>query len=218
MLISPSTKCYIGYTKNFKKRMKQHSRARGSCRAIHNSIRKYGWDNLLKVVVEVFHDDVTSDHLKEREMYWIKHHETLYPKGYNLTAGGDGCNKSEETRAKLSAAAKAQWQNQENRAQFWSSETRAKHSKAMSKANKGRKVSAETRTKLRAAQMGHHGYNIREINATSPESGTKRKFISMMTATRTLKQETNLNFNCCSISKCCRKKQKKHHGWTFEYA
>ena len=202
-------KCYIGYTKNFKKRMKQHSRARGSCRAIHNSIRKYGWDNLLKVVVEVFEDDVTIDHLKEREMYWIKHHETLYPKGYNLTAGGDGCNKSEETRAKLSAAAKAQ---------FWSSETRAKHSKAMSKANKGRKVSTETRAKLSAAQMGHRGYNVREVIATSPENGTKRKFNSMMSATRTLKQETNLNFNRCSISKCCRKKQKKHHSWTFEYA
>ena len=211
-------KCYIGFTNNLKKRMRQHSRARGNCRAIHNSIRKYGWDNFLKVVVEVFDDDVTNDHLKEREMHWIKHHETLYPKGYNLTAGGDGCNKSEETRAKLSAAAKAQWQSQEYRNRVWSTETRAKHSKSMSKVNKGRKVSAKTRAKLSAAQMGHHGYNIREINAICTKSGTKRKFNSIVSAKRILEQETNINFHASTISKCCRKKQKKYRGWTFEYA
>lgn len=188
--------------------MRQHSRARGNCRAIHNSIRKYGWDNFSKVVVEVFDDDVTIEHLKEREMYWIKHHETLYPNGYNLTAGGDGCNKSEETRAKLSAAAKAQ---------FWSAEARAKHSKVMSKANKGRKVSAETRAKLSAAQMGHKGYNNKEVIASYLESGTKRKFNSIKSAVDTLTQETGLKFYSSRISECCKKKQKKHHGYAFNY-
>ena len=213
MLISPSKKCYIGFTTHFKKRLQQHRRARGNCRAIHNSIRKYGWDNFLKVVVETFEDDVTNDYLKEREMYWIKHHETLYPKGYNLTAGGDGNDKSEKTRAKLSAAAKAQWQNQ-----VWSAENRAKRSKATSKANKGRTVSAETRAKLSAARMGHKGYHVKEVIATCLESGTKRKFDTITSAVNTLSQETGVNFDDSHISKCCRKKQKKHHGWTFEYA
>lgn len=172
----------------------------------------------MKVVVELFDDDVTVDHLKEREMYWIKQHETLYPKGYNLTAGGDGCNKSEETRAKLSAAAKARWLAGSGVCIIvWSEEVRAKHSKAMSKANKGRKVSAETRAKLSAAQMGHRGYNNKEVTATCIESGKKRKFDSITSAVNTLSQETGRKFNSTSISRCCKKKHKTYHGYAFEF-
>jgi group I intron endonuclease len=204
MLISPSKKCYIGFTNNFKKRLQQHSRARGNCRAIHHSIKKYGWDNFLKVVVEVFDDDVTVEFLKEREMYWIAKHETLYPKGYNLTAGGDGGDKSEETRAKLSAAAKAR-----------SPETVAKHSEAMSRANKGRLVSAATRAKISASQMGHKG-GKKAIIATD-KGGNKRKFESLAGAARILSDENGELFRPNSISRCCLKKVKTHHGWTFEF-
>ena len=39
MLISPSKKVYVGQTNDPKRRFKQHRRANGTCRAIHNAIR-----------------------------------------------------------------------------------------------------------------------------------------------------------------------------------
>ena len=36
------------------------------------------------------------------EQYYIEVFDTLYPNGYNLTEGGDGCVASEETRRKMS--------------------------------------------------------------------------------------------------------------------
>ena len=135
MLISPSMKCYIGKTVHAKLRFRQHKNARGQCRAIHNAIRKYGWENFLKVIVEVFDDDASDAFMSEREIYWINHHETKSPSGYNLTDGGEGNRgfiHSEESLAKMR-------KSHRNR----SAETRAK----LSEAAKNRTVSAETREK-----------------------------------------------------------------------
>ena len=113
-------------------------------------------------------------------------------KKYNTTSG-DGGDKSEETRAKLSAAAKAR-----------SPETVAKHSEAMSRANKGRLVSAATRAKISASQMGHKG-GKKAIIATD-KGGNKRKFESLAGAARILSDENGELFRPNSISRCCLKK------------
>jgi len=210
MLISPSKKCYIGKTVNLKRRFRKHRRARGD-KILYNAIRKYGWDNFLKVIIEVFDDDVSKETMSEREIYWIAKHETLKPNGYNCTKGGEGMlgrKVPEETRKKLRAAAKAQWANPESRAKIMA---------ATKTHQKGRPVSERTRAKLSAAQMGHKGYHVKEVTATCIESGTKRKFDTIKSAVDTLSQETGLNFDDSCISKCCKKKQKKHHGYTFNY-
>ena len=52
---------------------------------------------------------------------------------------------------------------------------------------------------------------------TCIESGTKRKFDTIKSAVDTLSQESGLKFDTSNISRCCKKKQKKHHGYTFNY-
>lgn len=114
MLISPSKKCYIGKTICLKNRFRQHRTPKKNTdgRAIYKALKKYGWDNFLKVIIEVFDDDVSNEYIFERETYWIKYHGSLGPKGYNCTKGGEGSSGriiSSGTRAKLSAATKAAW-------------------------------------------------------------------------------------------------------------
>jgi len=106
MLISPSKKCYIGKSVNLKRRFKEHKCAKGK-KILYKAIRKYGWDNFDKVIIEVFEDDISDKFMSDREIYWIAKHGTLKPGGYNCTIGGEGCSGlyvSVETRAKLRAA------------------------------------------------------------------------------------------------------------------
>ena len=148
MLISPSKKCYIGQTKNVKRRFREHRRAKGGCRRVYNAIRKYGWDNFLKVIIEVFDDDVSGEFIDEREIYWIKEHNTLSPNGYNLEEGGNAQKiYSEESRELMR---KAKIGNKNRIGKVHTVETRA----LMSRASKGRICSAETRAKLSRAAKG----------------------------------------------------------------
>ena len=245
MLISPTLECYIGQTKNVKRRFREHRRAKGGCRRLYNAINFYDWDNFLKVIIEVFDDDVSGEFIDEREIYWIKEHNTLSPNGYNLDEGGNGPRKlSEETRAKMSASHTGTFHAKETCAKIsrslkgrtMSQESRAK----MSAALKGRTMSQESRAKMSAAQMGKKNSeqtrakiraslaksrDFRRANqpqnkkvvSTCKETGTKRTFQSMRQAARTLTHETGTTFHHECISQCCRKKIKTYHGLIFEY-
>ena len=94
------------------------------------------------------------------EQYYIKVFKTLWPNGYNLTEGGDGCVASEETRKKMS-------QNHydcsgENHPMFGkkhSEETKKKLSdshKGKPSPNKGKPMSEEQKKKLSLAHKGKH--------------------------------------------------------------
>ena len=67
MLISPSKKVYVGQTNNIKRRFREHKRAGGGCRAIHNAIGKYGWENF-RVTIEA---ECAQEHLNELEIAMI---------------------------------------------------------------------------------------------------------------------------------------------------
>lgn len=88
-LIFPSGKVYIGKSKDIEERWKTHPQdARRNKSHLANAIRKYGWENIRKEVVEVL-DNLAQ--LDEREIHWIAFFEATNPsKGYNLTAGGTG--------------------------------------------------------------------------------------------------------------------------------
>jgi group I intron endonuclease len=93
-IISPSGKAYYGQTtKEVGKRWRKHQLAaekgegKKVCHAINRAIRKYGWDNMIKDIVE----ECDNEKLNEREIYWIADKGSLYPGGYNLTTGGAGC-------------------------------------------------------------------------------------------------------------------------------
>ena len=107
----------------------------GSGKWIKNSANKHGIENFSKEILEVCND---SDHLAEREMFWIKKLNTNNPVvGYNLTDGGDGGNtykyKTEEEMAniknKISEAGKGRVFSDEHRKKLSEAAKRRKGNK-----------------------------------------------------------------------------------------
>jgi group I intron endonuclease len=88
-------KKYVGCTKvSIKQRWEQHrSKAKKNSHfALHAAIRKYGVRNFrIEVIQEV---EGTHDDLMVTEIHHIAAHDSFFPAGYNLTAGGDGVDHS----------------------------------------------------------------------------------------------------------------------------
>ena len=104
-----TNKHYVGYTSNdVEERLIGHlSAARtGSNYLIHQSIRKYGWENFsIKTLYESWDGEHT---LKEMEPYFVKEYES-FGSGYNMTLGGEGTGPcSPETAKKISLAKKGE--------------------------------------------------------------------------------------------------------------
>jgi group I intron endonuclease len=109
-LTSPSGKQYVGITTKrlFEKRMQKHRSSSSQCVALKNAIQKYGWENF-----KVEFREVPVETLNEEEQEQIKRLNTMAPNGYNLTSGGERCKASDETKKRISAAAKKMWEDQE---------------------------------------------------------------------------------------------------------
>jgi group I intron endonuclease len=151
---SPSGKSYIGQTKQYDKRCKEHQTSTG-CRALSAAIKKYGWDTFSH---EILIEGLSVDDANHWEAVFILEHNTVAPNGYNLRTGGANSSPSDETRAKISAARLGATSSDETRAKVSairqgttrSDETRAK----LSAAQKGKNYSDETKAKMSAAKLG----------------------------------------------------------------
>lgn len=82
---------YVGQSVNIQKRYIQHKNrckeAIGKCienTYFHLMVKKYGFDNFNFEIIE----ECKKEELNEKEMFYISYYNTLYPNGYNLTAGG----------------------------------------------------------------------------------------------------------------------------------
>jgi hypothetical protein len=108
-LTFPSGKCYIGITgKTATERFKGHVAhcKRGRRYAVHEAILKYGEDSVVVETLAVGE----MDYLRIVERRAVGVFNTLYPNGYNLTAGGDEFNSwSEASRKKATASQKLAW-------------------------------------------------------------------------------------------------------------
>jgi group I intron endonuclease len=96
-----SGKCYIGLAKDLRRRMREHlaTIANGKSR-LYRAIRKYGPEAFRAEVVEL----CAPDELKRNEVFWVGAYNSLSPRGYNLTRGGeDSPMNHPETRAKHAA-------------------------------------------------------------------------------------------------------------------
>jgi len=116
--------CYVGQSKDVCGRWKSHISSKKS--AIGNAIKTEGVESFIFEVLE----ECTEEELNEREIYWIAHFNCTYPSGYNKTSGGStnktitehtkkkigksmtgkALPKSEDTKIKMSEAAKKRWQ------------------------------------------------------------------------------------------------------------
>lgn len=174
-------KRYIGITVDFERRRKEHIAGKGSL-LVYRAIQKYNLNN------------IEFDPLVEGPDKWIENFEirmiasleTFGPKGYNLTAGGEGGSLgrvvSKETKQKLSEALQGikrgphslehkEKISESHRGKVLSKETKQKMSVAhegkvfsketrrkISEASKGRTFSKETRKKLSESQKGSNSY------------------------------------------------------------
>lgn len=104
LITSPSGKSYIGITKrSLESRITEHCK---SSQLIGRAIRKYGLANMIITELEQASDWAM---LQALEIQTIAAVGSKYPKGYNLTDGGDGNNNqvfTYATRQKISAKVK----------------------------------------------------------------------------------------------------------------
>ena len=97
----------------------------------------------------------SEEEMNSDEQYYIKLFKTLWPNGYNLTEGGEGCVASEETRKKISEALKGMKHPMFGK--HHSEESKKKISdahKGKPGHNKGKPMSEEHKKKLSFARKG----------------------------------------------------------------
>ena len=107
----------------------------------------------------------SQEELDEWEKYFIFVYDTMSPKGYNLQEGGRGGTPSENTRKRISEAAKGR--TPPNKGKHLSEELRRK----ISEATKGRTSSEELRRKISEATKGRTSPN----KGKSMSEETRRK-------------------------------------------
>lgn len=183
----PNGRRYIGIT-----HQKPERRWRGGMHYNYNKrfflvIVKYGWDNIKH---EILYENLSEEEAVQKEIELIEKYKTNQEEyGYNMTTGGKGapnCTKSIETREKLS------------------------------KANKGRKASEETKRKIGEAHKGLH------LGGKSPQA---RKILQYDLDGNFIKEwdslkdiERALNVSYSAIWKVCNgeRKQVKDCIWRYK--
>lgn len=175
-------KKYVGQTvQSLKKRFQRHcwkSSSKNSM-AITSAISKYGKENFS---MEILCTCLSQKELNEMEVFYVKVHDTLAPKGYNLVAGGGGSGiMSQITKDKISKA---------NIGRKASLETRKK----LSLSHKNQKVSKETRAKISLGRLG-----------IKPSEKAIQKLINRSVKTYTLLSPFNEKIIVTNLSEFCRK-------------
>lgn len=168
-----SGKSYIGCTtKGIQNRWALHVRDAKFSKSrylILQAIRKYGAETF---VVEVVGVAESLESMFDLERHWIRESNTISPRGYNMTSGGDGAfDPSPEVIEMLRANAKGNtnWlgrrHSEETKAKMSASAKRTEaHRAAISRAQTGRVPSTETRAKISASKTGvKHGRRSPEV-------------------------------------------------------
>ena len=120
-------KSYIGKcVGSIEKRFQRHCRPSSGCIKIKNAINKYGKENFEVEELEVCEN---TEVLSKREVYWIKHYNSI-EKGYNLTKGGDGGLPNEEVREKIRKYRTGKKASQKTKDKMSKNRTGHKNSKA----------------------------------------------------------------------------------------
>lgn len=120
----PTGKKYIGQTVHEERRKRQHKCdcKRGVNNKFYLAVRKYGWNKFIYGII----DEYETELLNEQELFYIHYYDT-YNNGYNSTLGGEGMSGykiSEETRQKMSIAAKNRVNSPHNKKYFTEEEKR----------------------------------------------------------------------------------------------
>lgn len=207
---------YIGQTiGSLAKRWNEHSTSTKNS-PMYNAFRNYGRENFK---IEPLCSALSPESLNYLEQYFIDHYKSMSPLGYNLTSGGDSAYiRSDESREKQRIAMLGRIQSDATKAKISESlkgrpgvRRGAVHTEAARKlislAGVGRKVSEETREKMRAAHTGSLAYNSKKVICIE----TQVVYSSTSEAARLL------NLQQTSISSVCLGKRKSTGGLTFRF-
>jgi group I intron endonuclease len=159
-LTGPSGKSYIGQTKDYDRRCREHQIST-NCRLLSRAIKKHRWDNFQH---EILMEGLSLDEANHWEPALILEYNTLSPNGYNLMTGGMNSSHSDETRAKISDIRTGIPK---------SDETRAKMSEAK-KAKLGVPRSEETRANMSNAHLGMLKSDATKAKMSASRLGKKR--------------------------------------------
>lgn len=145
-ILFPNGKCYIGQTiQGLEKRIhRHHYEARNDKlnRKICNALKKYPKETIHWMIL---HDNININELNNLEILEINNNNS-YLNGYNSTTGGEGIKNfhpvlSLEHKRKISHALKGLPKS-------------LSHCLNLSKANKGKKLSEETKKRMALARIG----------------------------------------------------------------
>ena len=161
-----NNKIYIGFTENIKRRKQLHLDTSNNTNnkeykySFHNALRKHGKENFeWEIIYQSKNKEYT---LNIAEDYFIDEYNSMNRNfGYNMTSGGKGGSGiivSEETRRKISVAAKGRIMKEETKiklskalkGRIFSEE----HKRKIGEANRRRVVTEETKQKLREYNTG----------------------------------------------------------------
>lgn len=152
-------KCYIGQTvRPLKLRIYHHLYRKESL--VSKAILKYGMENFDIEILEVLGDKAELD---ECEKFWIAEMGCIAPKGYNLTAGGEGVHgykAPDTTRALQSELKKELYKDKSKHPRAGKPHTEetkrtiADKKKGTTSPRKGHKMTPEERKKASESKMG----------------------------------------------------------------
>ena len=182
-------KAYIGKSVDDRAylRIYKHLNGQGS-RLVYAAIKKYGKSAL---TYEILHDGIIPELLDSFEIEAIKSHNTVTPRGYNLTSGGEGGIITEEARRNMSEAQKTSQRVKEGR------KKRIEKMKGRPPWNKGEKMSDEQKKKLSIAHKGkklsmEHRRNVSEaLKGNKYSLGHKQSAETLRKKSKALKGNKN---------------------------
>lgn len=209
MHVAPNGKKYIGITcQRPEARWGSSGRQYRECPKMYNAIKKYGWDNFQHFVLYKGLNCKEAGALEQILIAWYQ--TTDNDKGYNICMGGEvgalGVKRSEETKKKMSAAAKG---HTRLRGYKHSEQTKANMRAAQhwNMGGLGLKRSAETRE-----LMSINNGKSRPVNQYSIDGEFIKTHASISSAGRSVSRSVG------TIRGCCVGSQTTSAGFVWRYA
>ena len=147
-------KKYVGQTCQIPEKRWREGKGYKGCVHFFNAIIKYGWDNFDHMIIADNLNHEEANYLETALITALKTTDSEY--GYNMTSGGSNKRLSEETKIKISKAAKGKKFSEETRRKLSESRKGKKfseeHKRKMSEAKKGKKFSEEHKRKISEAK------------------------------------------------------------------